>query len=93
MFDDAFADFEGEIESLEIEIALFEFFDNAKRVQVVIEVAAVQAHQFVQLALPGMAERRMANVVDQRQRFGKLRIQAQSISNRPRNLRDFQRVR
>ena len=93
MFNDTFADLKSEIEPREIEIALFEFFDNAKRVQVVIEVAAAFAHQFVQLALACMAERRMTDVVDKRQRFGKLCVQAQSTSNRPRNLRDFQRVR
>ena len=93
VFDDAFADFKSEIESGKIKIALFELFDDAKRVQVMIEVTAMFAHQFVQLAFPRMTERRMADVVDQRQRFGQFRVQTQSGSYGPRNLRDFQRVR
>jgi len=44
-------------------------FDDTQRVQIVIEAAAVRAHQFVQLAFAGMAKRRMADVVNESERF------------------------
>jgi hypothetical protein len=37
VFDDAFADFEGEIQAAEGGVALFEIFDDAQGVQVVVE--------------------------------------------------------
>ncbi len=70
MLDDAFANFKRKIQAGEIEIALLELFDDAQRVQIVVETAAVRAHQFVQLAFAGMAEGRMADVVDESERFG-----------------------
>src|SRR5437773_9645593 len=66
MFDDAFAHFKREIETGKIQVALLEVLDNAKRVQIVIEVPAMLAQQFVQLAFARMAERRMADVVHER---------------------------
>src|SRR5260370_12557582 len=71
MLDDAFANFKRKIQPGKIKIALLELFDDAERVQIVIETAAVRAHQFVRLAFAGMAERGMANVVDESERFGK----------------------
>src|ERR1700682_2013590 len=47
MLDDALAHFAGEIQARKIEIALFELLDDAQRVEIVIEMAAVRAHQFV----------------------------------------------
>ena len=57
-----------------------------------IEVTAVHAHQPIELPLAGMAERRMADVVDQRERFGELGIQAENRGHGASNLRDLQRV-
>ena len=74
MFDDAFAHFKREIETGKIQVALLEVLDNAKRVQIVIEVPAMLAHQFVQLAFARMAERRMADVVHERQGLRKFRV-------------------
>ena len=74
MFDDALAHFKREIQPRKVEVALFEMLDDAKRVQIVVETPAMDAHQFVQLALARMPERRMANVVNQGQRFSKFRI-------------------
>src|SRR5712664_2536951 len=93
MLDDALAHFEGEIQSGKIEIALFELFDDAQRVQIVIEIATVRAHQFVKLSLAGVAEGRMANVVNESESFGELGVQAQSGSDGARDLRDFKSVR
>jgi len=46
-------------------------------VQIVIETAALRAHQLVELAFAGMAERRMANIVDESERFRKFGVQPQ----------------
>src|SRR5882762_10435520 len=69
MLDDALANFKGEIQTWKIEIALFELLNDAQRVQIVIEKTPVRAHQLVELSLAGMPERRMADVVDESQRF------------------------
>src|SRR5215471_9876228 len=64
MLDDAFAHFESEIQAGKIKIALLEMLDDAKSVQIVIELPAMRTHQFVQLAFASVAERRMANIVN-----------------------------
>src|SRR6266850_1324960 len=93
MLDDALANFKSEIQPWKIEIAVFELLNDAQRVQIVIEKTAVRAHQLVELSLTGMAEWRMADVVDESERFGEVRVQTQRGSNGARDLRDFQRVR
>ena len=93
MLDDALAHFKREVQAGKIEIALFELFDDAQRVQIVIEMAAVRAHQFVQLTLAGMSKGRVADIVDERKRFRQLGVQAQRGGNRASDLRDLQRVR
>src|SRR6266436_1054086 len=65
MLDDAFANFKRKIQPGKIEIALLELFDDSQRVEIVIEAAALRAHQLVELALASIAERRMADVVYQ----------------------------
>ena len=77
MLDDALADLKGEVQPGKIEVALFELIDDAQGMQIVIEMAAVRAHQLVELSLAGVTKRRMADVVDERKRFGELRVQAQ----------------
>ncbi len=93
MLDDAFANFKREIQAGKIEIALLELFDDAERVQIVIETAAVRTHQFVELAFAGMAERGMPDVMDESERFGKLGVQPQRCGDGAGNLCNFQRVR
>ena len=56
---------------------------------VVLEAVPMRAHQRVQLRFAGVGERWMSDVVDQRQGFGKVRIQTQRARNRPRDLCDF----
>src|SRR6266581_2451694 len=93
MLDDALANFKREIQAGKIEVTLLELFNDAQRVQIVIETAAAHEHQLVELPFPGMAERRMADVVDESERFGKLGVQSQRRGDGAGNLRDFQRVR
>src|SRR6267378_5366325 len=93
MLDDALTHLKRKIQTRKIQIALLELFDNAQRVQVVIERAAVGTHEGVQLSLSGVTKRRMADVVHQRESLGKLGVEAQRGGNRAGNLRHFQRVR
>src|SRR5258708_19763846 len=93
MLDDAFAHLKRKIQTRKIQIALLELFDNAQRVQVVIERATVGTHKRVQLPLSRVTKRRMADVVYQRECLGKLGVEPQGGGHRAGNLRHFQRVR
>ena len=70
MLDDPLADFEGEIEAAEGGVALFEVLDDAEGVEVVIEGESVLAHGGVEGIFSGVAEGRVADVVDEGQGFG-----------------------
>ena len=70
VLDDAFADFEREVQAAKGGVALLEIFDDAQGVQVVVEEEAMIAHGGVERFFAGVAEGRMAEVVHQRQRFG-----------------------
>ena len=59
----------------------------------VVMKAADFAAQAVQRALADMPERRVPEVMPKRHRFGQIFIEPQAARNRPRNLRDLQRVR
>ena len=54
--------------------------------------AAVGRHLPLQLVLAGVAERRMAEVVRQRDRLGQILVQPQRPRQRPRDLRHLQRM-
>ena len=69
---------------------VLEHVDDAQALLVVIEAAG---HQLAQHALAGVAERRVAEVVAERDRLGQLFVQAQHLGDRARDLRDFERVR
>ncbi len=61
--------------------------------QIVIESLAMLAHPFIQLFLARVPERRMPDVVHQRQRLGEIGIQVQRPRHGARNLRHFQCMR
>ena len=63
-----------EIEPVEGGIAALQLGDDAQRLRVVIE-AAEAAKRLVERALAGMAERRMAEIVRQRQRLGEVLVE------------------
>ncbi len=92
VLDDAFADFEGEVQAAEGGVALFEIFDDAQGVQVVVEGQAVLRHGGVESFFSGMAEGRMADVVNQGERFGQVDVQAECCGDGAGDLRDFERV-
>ena len=91
MFYDSLTDFESQIETGEIQVALFELLDDSKRVQVVVKPVTIRAHQFIELPLAGMAERRVAEVVRQRQRLGEVLVQAKLAGDRTGDLRHLDR--
>src|SRR5260363_258330 len=76
MFQNTFARFKAKIESVKTAVPLFEFIDHHQTSQIVFK-AAVFAHACVERVLPGMAERRMTEIVRERKR----------------NLRHFQAMR
>ncbi len=69
---------------------VLEHVDDAQALLVVIEPAR---HQAAQHPLAGVPERRVAQVVTERDRFGQLFVQPQHLRDRARDLRDFERVR
>ena len=73
-------------------VALLEQIDDAQDLQVVLE-AAVGLHAGVQRILAGMAERRMAEVVGERDRFGQVLVEPQAARDRAPDLRHFEAVR
>ena len=62
-----------------------------KRLRVVIE-AADAGETFVERALAGMAERRVAEIVRQRQRLGEILVEAERAGERAGDLRDLERM-
>jgi hypothetical protein len=91
MLEDALARLESEIEPVELGVALLQQIDHAQRLQVVLE-AAVLAHAGVQRILPGVAERRVAEVVRQRHRFDQVLVQVEQAGDGAADLRHFQAV-
>ena len=73
-------------------VTLFELIDDAQRLQIVLE-AAVRPHACVQRVLPGMTERRVAQIVREADRFGERFVQLQCSRDRACDLRHFDRMR
>ena len=69
---------------------VLEHVDDAQALLVVVEAAR---HQRVDDALAGVAERRVPEIVAERDRFGQLLVQPQHLGDRARDLRDLERVR
>ena len=92
MFDDALAHFEGQVQAGKARVAAFERFDDAQGVKIVIEAIAKAAHLAVQLVFAGMSERRMADVVAQRESFGELFIEIERRGHGAGDLRDLDGV-
>jgi len=81
VLDDAFADAEGEVESAECRVALFEAGDDAQGVEIVIEGQIVGAKGLVEGVFAGVAEGRMADVMDEREGLGEGRVEAQGAGH------------
>src|SRR5205809_393489 len=64
VLEDSLTGFEGEVQAIEGRVALLEFVNHAQALQVVFE-SALARHAVVERVLPGVAERRVAQVVRQ----------------------------
>src|SRR5579863_903991 len=71
---------------------MFELFDDAQCVKIVVERAAMRLHELIQFAFAGMTEGWVADVVNQSQSFGKFAIEAECGGNGARDLRDLESV-
>ena len=92
MLEYAFAGFESQIQAVERGIALLQHVDHAQRLQIVLE-AAVRFHAGVQRILPGVAERRVAEVMRQRDGFDQVFVEPQVARDRAADLRNLEAVR
>ena len=70
--------------------SLLEHVDDAQALLVVVEAARDERAEH---ALAGMAERRVPQVVAERDRLGQLLVQAEHLGDRARDLRHLERVR
>lgn len=90
VLDNALANFEGEIQARKIQVRALKSFDDAESLEIVIEAGAMSTHQLVELVLAGVAEGRMADIVNEREGLGELRIEAEGGGHRASDLRDFE---
>ena len=81
----------GQVEAVEIRVAMFEFGDDPQALGIVVE-AAVSRHAGVERVLAGMAERRVAEVVAERHRFGEVVVEAERARERPGDFRHLDRM-
>ena len=72
VLDDALAHAQRQIESAMRGVPLLEVLDDAQRVNIVVEAAAVTAQAAVERPLSSVAEGRMTDVVDECERFGEV---------------------
>ncbi len=92
VLDDAFANAQCEVESSMGGVALLEVLDDAQRMHVVVEAPPVTAQAAIERTLSGMTEGRVADVVNQGQRFGEVFIQAKCAGRGAGDLRDLNGV-
>ena len=89
---EAFANLPGQVQAREAGVFLLDFLDDPQALAVVFEAAAV-LHQAVQRGFTPVPERRVAQVMGQRDGLGQIFIQQERPSDIPRNGRDLHRVR
>ncbi len=92
MFDERLAHFKRQIQPRELRVAFFQLIDAAEAVKVVVE-SAVRLQTFVECVFPGVAERRVADVVGQRDGFSEVFVEPQPAGDGAGDLRDFERMR
>ena len=93
VLDDPFAHLEGQVQPVKLRVTQLHLFHRPQRLQIVVEELAMLPHQQVQRALACVTERRMPDVVYQRQRLHQIDIQIERPGNRARDLRDLHGVR
>jgi len=92
VLDDALADGEREIQAPVAGVALLKSLDDAEGMQVVVEAEAVALQALVESALAGVTERRMADVMHQREGFGEVDVQAERAGDLAADLRNLNGV-
>src|SRR5579883_2482774 len=92
MFDDSFAHFECQVQARKSRVALLELLDNPEGVDIVVERFPEPRHLPVEFLLAGVGERRMPDVMGERQRLGEILVELESRRGRPRDLRHLDRV-
>jgi len=92
MFNDSFADLKSEVQSRVSGKTLFELLNNPERMKIVVKTATVRAHQGIQSPFACVAKRWVANVMNQRERFCKVNVQAQGFGDGAGDLRNFEGV-
>src|SRR4029077_8356583 len=90
MLDDSFAHFERQVQAAKRGVALLKVFHNAQRMKVVVEEKSMLVHRGVESFFSGMSERRMADVMYQRESFGKVSVEPECSGNGARNLGHFE---
>ena len=81
----------GQVQPVPAGIAALQQGHHAQALRVVVE-AAERLHRQVERVLPGVAERRVAEVVGQRQRLGQVLVQRQFAGDRAGDLRHLDRM-
>ena len=76
-----------------VEVTLFKPFDDAERVQIVIEGVPCARIRWIELLFTRMTEGRMSDIVDERQCLRQIRIESQRGGHGASDLRHFQRMR
>ena len=91
MLDQPFQRLPGEVEAVEVGVAPLQRGHHAQRLRVVVE-AAEAGEAPIERALAGMAERRMAEVVAERERLGQILVEPERAGERAGDLGHLQRV-
>ena len=91
VLDDALQCFPGQVEPVEFGIAMLQRRNDTQGLRIVIE-PAMGLHAGIQRPFAGMAKRRMAEVMRQRQRLRQILIQTELPGQRAGDLCHFERV-
>src|SRR5580704_17040645 len=74
-------------------VPLFKVLNNSQRMQIVVEPQSIFLQAAIQRTFPGVAKRRVSDVMHLRKCLGQVRIESQRGRNLPRNLCDLDRMR
>ena len=92
MFQNAFAGFKAQIQTVEAGVALFQFVDHAQALQVVFK-PPIRRHAFVERILSCVTKRCVPQIVRQGNGFHQVFVQMQGACDGTPQLRHLQRVR
>ena len=81
----------GQVQAVEAVIAVLQGRQDAYGLGVMVE-AAVGRHRLIERRLPGVAERRVPEIVGQRKRLGEVFVHTEDAADRARDLRHLQAV-